>query len=65
MTATPRTIRTAVISHAVAVEVLLWRASDCESAETRRRALESAERRAMAAEGWARLLRPAAPGDAA
>ncbi|MCQ4164686.1 hypothetical protein [Tahibacter harae] len=56
MRATPKTIRAAIVSHAVAVEVLLTRASDAERPETRARALESAQRRAEAAHGWARLL---------
>lgn len=57
MTATPRTIRTAIYGHAVAVEASLARAHDAEHPQERAECLQRAERRAEAALAWAALLR--------
>ena len=56
MRTSSRTIRSAIIGHAVGVEVLLARASDAASAAEREQCLQRAQRRAESAEAWARLL---------
>ena len=55
--ATPRTIRTAIYVHAVAVEASLARAQDAEDDREQAECLKRAERRAAAALAWAELLR--------
>ena len=57
MNATPRTIRTAIYVHAVAVEASLARAQDAADDRERAECLKRAERRATAAMAWAELLR--------